>query len=205
MATLGYHPHHGARSLRSRRTRQIAYVLPRVQLLPGNYIMQQFLQSLAAACARRSYSMVIVVPDADPLDEMRRVIASRSVDAFLLSELQQDDQRVRLLAKAAMPFACFGRTGPELPQCWVDIDNRAATASAVEHVLARGFRHIAYLGYRSPNFWDTERAAGFTDGLMAAGSPPTRRTCCLWTTPAPARRSGRCCRPDGRSYAQMAS
>ena len=169
VATLGYHPHQGARSLRSRRTRQIAYVLPRVQLLPGNYIMQQFLQSLAAACARRSYSMVIVVPDADPLDEMRRLIASRSVDAFLLSELQQDDQRVRMLAEAGMPFACFGRTGPELPQNWVDIDNRAATTSAVEHVLVRGFRHIAFVGYRTPNFWDTERAAGFTDGLVAGG------------------------------------
>src|SRR5207244_11017985 len=54
---LGYHPHHGARSLRSRRTRQLAYVMPHEQLMPGNYIMQQFLQSLAAACARRSYSL----------------------------------------------------------------------------------------------------------------------------------------------------
>ena len=113
--------------------------------------------------------MVIVVPDGDPAEEMRRLIASRSVDAFLLSELQQDDQRVRLLAEAGMPFACFGRTGPALPQNWVDIDNRAATTSAVEHVLARGFRHIAFLGYRTPNFWDTERAAGFTDGLVARG------------------------------------
>ena len=121
---LGYHPHHGARSLRSRRTRQFAYVMPQVQLLPGNYIMQQFLQSLAAACARRSYSLVTVVPEGDPGDEMRRLIASRSVDAFLLSELQQDDARVKLLAEARMPFACFGRTGPALPQNWVDIDNR---------------------------------------------------------------------------------
>src|SRR5215470_8061898 len=70
VATLGYHPHHGARSLRSRRTWQIAYVLPRVQLIPGNYIMQQFLQSLAAASARRGYSMVTVVPDADPRDDI---------------------------------------------------------------------------------------------------------------------------------------
>ncbi len=169
VAALGYQPHHGARSLRSRRTRQIAYVLPRVQLLPGNYIMQQFLQSLAAACARRAYSMVIVVPDGDPRDEMRRLIASRSVDAFLLSELQRDDPRVGLLAEAGVAFACFGRTGPGLPQNWVDIDNRAAAASAVEHVLARGFRHLAFLGYRSPNFWDTERAAGFTDRLEARG------------------------------------
>ena len=166
---LGYHPHHGARSLRSRRTRQFAYVLPQVQLLPGNYIMQQFLQSLAAACARRSYSLVTVVPDGDPRDEMRRLIASRSVDAFLLSELQQDDARVKLLAEARMPFACFGRTGPAQPQNWVDIDNRGAVAAAVEHVRVRGFGRIAFVGYRTPNYWDTERVAGFRDGLAASG------------------------------------
>ncbi len=169
VTTLGYQPHHGARSMRSRLTRQFAYVLPRVQLFPGNYIMQQFLQSLAAASARRGYSMVIVVPDGDPREDIRRLIASRSVDAFLLSELQPDDPRVMLLSEAGMPFASFGRTGPALPQHWVDIDNRAAVATVVEHVLAREFRRIAFLGYRSPNHWDTERAAGFADGLAAHG------------------------------------
>ncbi|MGO9191170.1 MAG: LacI family DNA-binding transcriptional regulator, partial [Streptosporangiaceae bacterium] len=169
VATLGSHPLHGARSMRSRRTMQFAYVLPRVQLFPGNYIMQQFLQSLAAASARRGYSMVIVVPDADPRDDIRRLIASRSVDAFLLSELQPDDPRVMLLAEAGIPFACFGRTGPALPQHWVDIDNRGAVATAVEHVLARGFRRIAFLGYRSANHWDTERTAGFQAGLASHG------------------------------------
>jgi DNA-binding LacI/PurR family transcriptional regulator len=168
---LGYHPHHGARSLRSRRTRQVAYVMPRVQLLPANYIMQQFLQSLAAACSRRSYSLLIVVPEGDPRDEMRRLIASRSVDAFLLSELRQDDPRVRLLTEAGMPFACFGRTGPALPQNWVDIDNRSAVVAAVEHVLGRGFRRPAFAGYRTPDHWDAERAAGFRDGLASAGIP----------------------------------
>ena len=49
VAALGYHPHHGARSLRSRRTGQIAYVLPPALLMPSNYIMQRFLQALAAA------------------------------------------------------------------------------------------------------------------------------------------------------------
>src|SRR5689334_20512933 len=116
VAALGYQPHHGARSLRSRRTRQLAYVMPRGHLQPGNYIMQQFLQALASACARRGYSMVIAVPDSDPRDEMRRLIASRSVDAFLLSDLQHEDPRVALLAETGFPFACFGRTGAALPQ-----------------------------------------------------------------------------------------
>ena len=171
IAALGYHPHHGARSLRSRRTYQIAYVMPRVQLLPDNYIMQQFLQSLAAASARRGYSTVIAVPDGDPRDEIRRLIASRSVDAFLLSELEQDDPRVVLLAEAGVPFACFGRTGPSLPQQWVDIDNHEATATAVEHVLSRGFNRVSFVGYRTSHHWDSARAAGFKAGLTRSGIP----------------------------------
>ena len=171
VATLGYHPHHSARSLRSRRTRQLAYVMPRVQLLPGNYIMQQFLQALAAASARRSHSVVVVVPDGDPRDEMRRLIASRTVDAFLLSELQPEDPRVVLLAEAGIPFSCFGRIGSGLPQHWVDIDNRAAIVEAVEHVLTRGFGRLAFVGYRGENHWDHERVAGFRAGLARRGIP----------------------------------
>jgi DNA-binding LacI/PurR family transcriptional regulator len=113
--------------------------------------------------------MVIAVPDGDPREEIRRLMASRSVDAFLLSELQPADPRVVMLAEAGMPFACFGRTSPSLPQHWVDIDNREATAAAVEHVLSRGFDRIAFLGYRSGNHWDAERVAGFKAGLTRSG------------------------------------
>jgi DNA-binding LacI/PurR family transcriptional regulator len=142
-----------------------------MQLLPGNYIMQQFLQSLAAASARSGHSVVVVVPDGDPREEMRRLIASRSVDAFLLSELQPDDPRVVLLAEAGIPFACFGQVSPQLPQHWVDIDNHAAIIKAVEHVLARGFSRVAFVGYRTPDRWDHERETGFRAGLARHGVP----------------------------------
>lgn len=169
VAALGYHPHQGARSLRSRRTGQIAYVLPHALLLPSNYIMQRFLQALAAASGRLNYNMVVVAPDRDPRGEMRRLIASRTVDAFLLSDLQTDDQRVVLLAETGMPFAGFGRTGPGLPQYWVDIDNHAGTAMAVEHLLGRGLTQIAFVGYQSASHWDHERPAGFRAGLARRG------------------------------------
>ena len=171
VAALGYQPHHGARSLRSRRTGQIAYVLPPTLLLPSNYIMQRFLQALAGALGHQGYNMVVVVPDGDPRDAMRRLLASRSVDAFLLSNLRSDDPRVALLAETGMPFAGFGRTGPGLPQHWVDIDNRAAVLTAVDHLLDRGFTRIAFAGYQSGNRWDDERAAGFTAGLARRGVP----------------------------------
>jgi DNA-binding LacI/PurR family transcriptional regulator len=208
VAALGYHPNHGARSLRSRLTRQIAYVMPRIQLRPDNYIMQQFLQALAAASARRSYSMVIAVPDGDPRDDIRRLIASRSVDAFLLSELQPADPRVIMLAEAGMPFACFGHIGPSLPQHWVDIDNREATSVAVDHVLSRGFGRLAFLGYRSGNHWDTERVAGFETGLARRGIDAGRADMLL-VDDASARKKVRSllshARPDARPDAIVTS
>jgi hypothetical protein len=76
---------------------------------------------------------------------------------------------VRLLTEAGTPFACFGRTGP------------GAAAELGRHRQPRrrrprpwstcwpGFERIAFAGYRTPNSWDTERAAGFRDALAAAG------------------------------------
>ena len=171
VTALGYSPNHGARSLRSRRTRQLAYVMPPIQLRPDNYIMQQFLQALAAASGRRGHGVVVTAPDGDPREEMRRLMASRSVDGFLLSEVQPDDPRVALLAEAGMPFACFGYLGPGLPQHWVDIDNRAAVVEAVRHVQARGYRRLAFVGYRTADHWDLDRVSGFQAGLARRDGP----------------------------------
>ncbi len=171
VAQLGYQPHQGARSLRTRRTMHLGYLMPPDQLRPRNLIMMQFLQSLVAEAARRQYRVVIVASDDDPRAEMQRLISSRSVDAFVLSELQPGDRRVALLAEAGMPFACFGRTSPGLPQHWADIDNGRAEARAVRHVLDRGSARPCYIGFASGAYWDAEREAGYRDGLASRGIP----------------------------------
>jgi len=169
VAELGYHPHQGARSLRSRRTMQLGYLMPQIQLQPSNLIMMQFLQSLVAAGAEHHYRVVVLAHQDDPRDEIRRLIASRSVDAFVLSELQLGDPRVELLCELGVPFACFGRTRPELPQRWADIDNAAAEAAVVQHILGRGYTRPGYVGYGSGTYWDLAREAGFRAGLASYG------------------------------------
>jgi LacI family transcriptional regulator len=166
---LGYQPHQGARSLRSRRTMRLAYLMPPIQLEPTNLIMMQFLQALLSAAARQHYG-VLVVPQADePSADIRRLVADRSVDAFVLSELQPTDPRAELLQRLGMPFACYGRTDLGAPLAWVDIDDAAAEAGAVAHVVARGYRRPGYIGYEPRTYWDAGREAGFRSGLAAAG------------------------------------
>jgi DNA-binding LacI/PurR family transcriptional regulator len=166
---LGYHPHQGARSMRSRRTMRLAYLMPPIQLEPTNLIMMQFMQALLTAAARQQYR-VLVVPEAeDPSDDIRSLVADRSVDAFMLSELQREDPRAELLQRLGMPFACFGRPDLGPPLAWVDIDNAAAEADVVAHIIGRGYRRPGYIGYEPRNYWDAERESGFRSGLAAAG------------------------------------
>ncbi len=169
VAELGYHPNHGARSLRSRRTMQLCYLMSQEQLQPKNLIMMQFLQALVAEASRRQYRVVVVTGDDDPRAEMRRLISSRGVDAFVLSDLEAGDPRVALLAEVGMPFAAFGRITAGLPQHWADIDNAEAEAQAVRHVLDLGLRRPGYIGYASGHHWDAEREAGFRTGLAERG------------------------------------
>ena len=168
---LGYHPHHGARSMRARRTMQLAYLMAPVQLQPTNLIMMQFLQLLVKAAADRGYGVLVVAQQANPGEDIRRLVTGRMVDAFVLSELQPGDRRVERLHALGMPFACMGRTDRGLPQQWVDFDNAEAEAEAVRYVLDQGFTSPGYIGYASSNYWDAERENGFRAGLASRGIP----------------------------------
>jgi DNA-binding LacI/PurR family transcriptional regulator len=168
---LGYHPHHGARSMRVQRTMQLAYLMAPVQLQPTNLIMMQFLQALVKAAADRHYGVLVLAQQPDPSEDIRRLVAGRMVDAFVLSDLQPGDRRVELLHALGMPFACMGRTGRGLPQPWVDFDNAEAETAAVRYVLDQGFTRPGYIGYTSSNYWDAEREAGFRAGLASRGIP----------------------------------
>jgi DNA-binding LacI/PurR family transcriptional regulator len=168
VAELGYHPHHGARSLRTSRTMRLGYLMTEIQLEPSNLIMLQFLQSLVAAAARHHYR-VVVAHDVDLREEIRQLIAGRSVDAFVLSDIQPGDPRAELLCELGVPFASFGRTSPGLPQHWVDFDNAGGVAAAVRHVLGQGFTRPGYVGYAPRTYWDAEREDGFRAGLDVAG------------------------------------
>ena len=168
---LGYEPHMGAASLRSGRTFRIAHPIPDSELGPDNAIMLEFLQFLVAAARLRKYQL-LVIGSGHPLDGLGDLITTRSVDGFVFATTTGGDPRAAFLADRQVPFACFGRLDPPLPQHWVDIDNRAAIRQVTAHVLAGGHTNIAYLGYTPQGSWDLEREAGYHDAMKAAGLVP---------------------------------
>jgi DNA-binding LacI/PurR family transcriptional regulator len=172
ISEVGYIPHSGASSLRSHRTHRLAYPMRLTsELSPVNVVMLDFLQALVVASGERGQQLLLVGDGGTGRPSIDDAIKSGSVDGFVLSNMAVDDPRARLLASRGIPFACFGRTDPHLPQNWVDIDNRDAIRQAAQHLIERGHRRIAFVGYRSRNYWDHEREASYRTVMESAGLP----------------------------------
>lgn len=170
MEELAYKPSRAAQTMRSRRTHQLAYHMSGEQLEAARGFTLSFLQSLVKAAAREDHHILVFTHHgADPLPAFRDLIARRSVDAFIVDESLVDDPRVRLLAAEGVPFACFGRTAPDLPQQWVDVDNASGMLPLVEHLAAAGHRDYAYVGAEGGEYWKRDRLAGLRLGLERLG------------------------------------
>ncbi|UFU02007.1 LacI family transcriptional regulator [Ruania suaedae] len=143
MAELGYRRNAVARALASRRTRILALAYPMLERSPGTGSVE-FFTSAAAAAAERDYHLVIWPVSTDG-HELTTLAGQGLVDGVLLMEVRLQDERVRLLEQAGMPFALIGRT--EIPDAHphVDIDFQATVCAAVDHLVGLGHTRLGLL------------------------------------------------------------
>lgn len=163
---LGYSPHPGASSLRSRRTGQLAYPLASAALEPDNVIVMQFIPSLVKAAGAAGYHVLLT---ANGPDGIRELVRSGRVDGFVFSDMFGADERLEIVEETRTPYACFGRTPAEMRQAWVDVDNATATRVATEHMVSLGHRDVAYLGFGPTAYWDAERLDGYVRAARDLG------------------------------------
>lgn len=178
IADLGYRPHQLARNLRARRTGSIGYRVP-----PSsdsiNSVLDRFLHALTTAAHRAGYHILLFTPEGGR-DDLAAEIAMQAdlvhtstVDGFVVSETNYGDPRIVELVGAGVPFAAFGRSGDTPAHAWVDVDGAAGTRQAVAHLVRAGHRRIAYLGWPDGSVSGDQRAAGYREGLAAAGLEPS--------------------------------
>jgi DNA-binding LacI/PurR family transcriptional regulator len=164
---LGYAPHPGASSLRSRRSGQLAYPMGESALAPDNVTVMEFTTALARSAGTHGYHVLLT--STGPKD-MRDLVRSGRVDGFVFSDMVGGyDERLEIVAETGIPFAAFGRVPTTLRQAWVDVDNATGTRRATDHMAALGHRAIAYLGYTPGAYWDTERIDGYRASIAEHG------------------------------------
>lgn len=169
---LGYRPHRAARSLRTRASRLIGYAVQPVAEAEPTPVLDRFLHSLTESLDEAGYR-VLLFPSPGGEEETgtyAELLREHSVDAFVLTNTVVGDRRQGWLHERGVPFVAFGRAwGARDAGDWVDVDGAHGTSAAVDHLVARGHRHIAFLGWPEGSGVGDDRARGWREGLERNG------------------------------------
>lgn len=169
---IGYHPNRAGVRLRTGKTNVISLILNIDEELMG--LTSHIVYGITEALASTNYHL-IVTPygrDRDPMAPVRYILDTGSADGVILSSIEPQDPRVKLLIERNLPFATHGRTEFGVAHPYHDFDNEAYAYEAVRRLAERGRRRIAILE-PSPRFtFQRHMHAGYLRGLRDFGCEP---------------------------------
>ncbi len=169
---MGYVPSRAARQLRRQRADAIGYILPTGGQQFADPFFSEFIAGLGDEATRHNLDLLVSTAPPGTSAERRtyrRWVQGGLVDGIVLSRMRLRDWRARYLAQNNFPFVAHGHTHLHLEYPFIEVDSRAGFAALVKHLVERGHRRIAYIGAPRDVTLQTERLAGYRDGLSRAG------------------------------------
>src|SRR4051812_27823849 len=167
---IGYVPNAAARSLRSRRTGQIAFAMPDV----ANPVYTAMVSSIQSVVRPGGWRLILHSTGADLDEELAivRDLKRRFADGLILVSLRMTDAHVTELDDAAAPVVVIGPPTKAARVDSVRANSRRGAADAVRHLHAAGRRRIALVNGPDATVPATPRRLGYLDGLRACGLSP---------------------------------
>ncbi|MGZ4387940.1 MAG: LacI family DNA-binding transcriptional regulator [Gaiellaceae bacterium] len=164
---VGYVPNAAARSLRSRRTGQIAFAMPDV----ANPVYTTMISSIQQVARAQGLRLMLHSTDADEQDELEllRDLKRRWVDGLILCSLHFTPAHAEEVARAAVPVTVIGRPTKGAAVDTVRAKSRHGAAEAVRHLHGLGRRRIARVNGPEQTAPGSSRRLGYLDGLRASG------------------------------------
>jgi LacI family transcriptional regulator len=164
---VGYVPNAAARSLRSRRTGQVAFAMPDV----ANPVYTSMVGSIQQVMQEQGRRLLLHSTGADSADELSLLddLKQRYVDGLILASLDFTAAHVEAVRNAAVPVTLIGRAPKEAEVDTVRANSRRGAAEAVRHLHSLGRRRIALLNGPESTVSGSSRRQGYLDALRACG------------------------------------
>lgn len=170
---LGYVPDAAAQALASRRSQVIGLVLSRRrQNISSDAFLSSTIMAVMDTLSQTGFRLLIdVVEDIFDHDAYLRLVRSKHVDGIMLSGPRFDDEALGRLVQDGFPTVIMGRLpGSDLYS--VDVDNRQAARTAVEHLTSLGHTRIACITNAAASFTAAlDRLEGYRQALAATELP----------------------------------
>ncbi len=166
MRDLRYVPDSTARSLRAGTDATIGLVVESVD----DPFFPSLIAAVELAASETDRSVLIASTHRDAGRERTLVgqLIRRRVSGLLLAPTTGDHSWLQPVS-ATTPVVLVDRPAPGLDADLVGIDDRAATATAVDHLVSHGHRRIAYVGDHPDVPTSRARLAGYRETVAARG------------------------------------
>jgi len=170
VSATGYTINQAARSLRLRNARTILMAAPNI----GNPYYSTVLDAVIRTASERGYSVLVATRIGDdPNRWLADYLLSNRADGLLLFDgslgtfgLDSPDRE-----GIDVPLVAAYDELPDPQYNSVLVDNRAAAARAVNHLIELGHRKIGHVMSPSRNRAASERLIGFQEAMQQAGLP----------------------------------
>lgn len=175
---LQYHPHAGARSLVTGNSNTIGLITsrPTAQTFSSQFF-SDVIRGIGSVLEPARYNLLLSTTqgEAEQEEACLHMLRSRQVDGIILTTSRLGDPLIEALAAEERHFVLIGRpadsSGKLSPESvpFVNNDNVSAAAVAVEHLVSRGHRRIAFINGSAHWVFCYDRLQGYRQGLEAAG------------------------------------
>ena len=177
----GYVPNKAARSLVTRRTGAVAFVVSEPDRhaddpFPATVFSDPFfgrvVSGVLGVLGQRDVHPVLMLVDSAPV---RNALVNRlrqdHIDGVLLISIYPDDTLPVLLTQARVPTVLFSRPARPAPISFVDVAHRDGTTLAADHLVAIGRGRITTIAGPLDSPAGQERLLGFREAMARHGRP----------------------------------
>ncbi|MBP2238362.1 LacI family transcriptional regulator [Sinorhizobium kostiense] len=167
---IGYQPNRAGVRLRTGKTNVISLVLTLEEEIMG--ITSPMVIGITEILAGTPYHLVVTPYSSakDPLGPIRYILDTGAADGVIISRLEPNDPRVRLLTERGFPFATHGRTDMGIVHPFHDFDNERFAYEAVRKLVELGRRRLVLLEPPPHLSFHKHMRTGFGRGLKDFGA-----------------------------------
>ena len=173
---LGYVPNVVARSLRSRRTRSLALILPDIT----NPFWPTVARGVEDAAQKGGYSVLLCNSDENAEKQARylEVVVSQQVDGVIIAPCDSDGEKLAILRDRGVATVVIDRRVDGWEVDTVRGDSIGGAHALVRHLIDLGHKRIAMLTGPADTSTSQDRVAGYEAALLHAGLPIDRDLVC---------------------------
>ena len=173
IAELGYVPSGVAQSLRSKRTRSLALILPDIE----NQFWTTVARGVEDAAQSWGYSVLLCNTDENPAKQQRYidVVIGQRVDGVIIAPYDSDANNLAKLRTHDIPTVVIDRRIDGWDVDTVACDSVAGARALVRHLIGLGHRQIAIITGPAGTTTASDRVAGYRIALTEAGLPYDER------------------------------